>query len=63
MSIEQTVIEKLKTLPVEKQQEVLDFVEFLQSKILESSHQERVPASVFTLAQQWLCGRSRRFIY
>ncbi|AFZ29966.1 hypothetical protein Glo7428_1401 [Gloeocapsa sp. PCC 7428] len=55
MSIEQTVIEKLKTLPVEKQQEVLDFVEFLQSKRLEnSSHQERVPASVFTLAQQYI---------
>lgn len=32
MSIEQAVLENLKTLPLEKQQEVLDFVEFLQSK-------------------------------
>jgi len=32
MTIEQAVIEKLRVLPVEKQQEVLDFVEFLQRK-------------------------------
>ena len=32
MSIEQAVIEKLKILPPEKQQEVLDFVEFLGQK-------------------------------
>jgi len=32
MSITQAVIEKLETLPLEKQQEVLDFVESLQSK-------------------------------
>lgn len=30
MGIEQTVLEKLRSLPPEKQQEVLDFVEFLQ---------------------------------
>jgi hypothetical protein len=29
MTIEQAVVEKLRVLPVEKQQEVLDFVEFL----------------------------------
>ena len=32
MRIEQAVLEKLRSLPVEKQQEVLDFVEFLQQK-------------------------------
>jgi len=32
MTIEQAVIEKLRALPVEKQREVLDFVEFLQRK-------------------------------
>jgi hypothetical protein len=55
MSIEQ-IVEKLKTLPLEKQQEVLDFVEFLQSKTLENvSNQERVPdVSVMTVAQQYI---------
>jgi hypothetical protein len=32
MSLEQQVLEKLRVLPREKQQEVLDFVEFLQHK-------------------------------
>ena len=32
MTIEQAIVEKLRVLPVEKQQEVLDFVEFLQHK-------------------------------
>jgi hypothetical protein len=32
MTIEQAVVEKLRVLPVEKQQEVLDFVEFLHRK-------------------------------
>ena len=32
MTIEQAVVEKLRALPVEKQREVLDFVEFLQGK-------------------------------
>ena len=32
MDIEQSVIEKLRLLPTEKQQEVLDFVEFLGQK-------------------------------
>ncbi len=32
MSIEQSVVEKLRVLPLNKQQEVLDFVEFLESK-------------------------------
>jgi hypothetical protein len=32
MTIEQAIVEKLRVLPVEKQQAVLDFVEFLQHK-------------------------------
>ena len=32
MSIEEAVVEKLRALPVDKQQEVLDFVEFLQGR-------------------------------
>lgn len=32
MSIGQAVIEKLRTLPPDKQQQVLDFAEFLQQK-------------------------------
>ncbi len=32
ISIEQAVLEKLRTLPPEKQREVLDFVEFLGQK-------------------------------
>ena len=36
MSISQVVIEKLATLPPDKQQEVLDFVEFLQARLLPS---------------------------
>lgn len=34
MNLEQAVLEKLRTLPPERQQEVLDFVEFLQQKTL-----------------------------
>jgi hypothetical protein len=33
MKMEQMVLEKLRSLPLEKQQEVLDFVEFLEQKI------------------------------
>jgi hypothetical protein len=36
MSIEQAVLEKLRTLPTNKQQEVLDFVEFLQGKLTQA---------------------------
>jgi hypothetical protein len=57
MSIEQAVLEKLKTLPIDKQQEVLDFVEFLQSKthVKEFDNQEDKPVvSALTLAQKWV---------
>lgn len=57
MNIEQTVLEKLKTLPAEKQQEVLDFVEFLQSKThhKDSNTQDDKPVvSILTLAQKYI---------
>jgi Protein of unknown function (DUF2281) len=37
MSIEQVVLEKLRALPPDKQQEVLDFVEFLQGRVPEGA--------------------------
>lgn len=55
MNIEQ-IVDKLKTLTSEKQQEVLDFVEFLQTKTLqeEVKSQEREVVSALTLAQKWV---------
>jgi hypothetical protein len=32
MILEEAILEKVRTLPLDKQQQVLDFVEFLQSK-------------------------------
>jgi Protein of unknown function (DUF2281) len=57
MSIEQMVLDKLKTLSIEKQQEVLDFVEFLQSRTpaKESDNQGEKPVlSALALAQKWV---------
>jgi hypothetical protein len=34
MGVEQAVLEKLRTLPIVQQQQVLDFVDFLQTKFL-----------------------------
>ncbi len=47
MRIEQTVVEKLKTFPADKQREVLDFVEFLQAKTpkVEFKHPDGTPMS------------------
>lgn len=55
MSIEQIIVEKLRTLPVEKQQEALDFVEFLQIKThqKEFSEKQKARVSALTLAQKW----------
>lgn len=56
INIEQ-IVEKLKTLPFEKQQEVLDFVKFLQAKMLQEevkSQDQESPASVLTLAQKYI---------
>ncbi|MBE9225005.1 DUF2281 domain-containing protein [Phormidium sp. LEGE 05292] len=38
MNIEDAILEKLKILPVEKQQEVLDFAEFLAQKVEVTNH-------------------------
>ncbi|TAE61620.1 MAG: DUF2281 domain-containing protein [Nostocales cyanobacterium] len=39
MTIEQAVLENLRELPVDKQQEVLDFIQFLKHKLsAEKSH-------------------------
>lgn len=50
MSIQQIVYEKIARLPDEKQREVLDFVEFLESKIASSAEND---ISCYTLAQKW----------
>ena len=34
MNLEQAILDKLRTLPPDKQQEVLDFAEFLQQKFI-----------------------------
>lgn len=38
MTLEQAVIENLRELPPEKQQEVLDFVQFLRQKSIPKKH-------------------------
>lgn len=50
MSIQQIVYEKIAKLPDDKQREVLDFVEFLESKIASSAEDD---ISCYTLAQKW----------
>jgi hypothetical protein len=46
MTIEQAVLQQLQTLPTEKKQEVLDFVEFLQTKHT-IKRQRRNPIGLF----------------
>jgi hypothetical protein len=54
MSIEQAVVEKLKTLSINKQQEVLDFVEFLQAKTYKQEFKSNETSiSVKEVAQQF----------
>lgn len=56
MSIEQLVTEKLRQLPPQKQQEVLDFIEFLEHQILELN-QEKLEInrlSESALQKDWL---------
>lgn len=55
MNIKQ-IVEKLKTLPSEKQQEVLDFVKFLHKTLQEEvkNQDQESPASVLTLAQKYI---------
>lgn len=55
MNIEQTIISKLQTLSPDKQQEVLDFIEFLQAKSskVEFKHPDGTPMSALEAAQKW----------
>ena len=43
MTIEESVIQKLRGLPPERQREVLNFVEFLETKALIPRNRVRVP--------------------
>ncbi|MBD2450697.1 DUF2281 domain-containing protein [Nostoc sp. FACHB-152] len=45
MSIVQSVLEKLEALPLEKQQEILDFTEFLYKKFQEKNTTKSLPES------------------
>ncbi|MEH2363889.1 DUF2281 domain-containing protein [Nostoc sp.] len=55
MSIIQTATEKMRSLPPEKQQEVLDFIEFLQSQLAQqNTNIEQIePISFLEAAQQF----------
>ncbi len=55
MSIIQTATEKMRSLPPEKQQEVLDFIEFLQSQLAKkNTNIEQIePISFLAAAQQF----------
>lgn len=50
MTIEQAVLQQLQTLSLEKKQEVLDFVEFLQAKRT-AKYQRRNPIGLFADSQ------------
>lgn len=57
MSIEQAVLEQLRTLPINKQQEVLDFAEFLKGKLTQAETINQSPnsdVSALAAAQQVL---------
>lgn len=57
MNIEETIIDKIRTLPPDKQQETLDFVEFLLAKIQKQELSTQVTTSgvsALTLAQDYV---------
>lgn len=56
LTIEEQIIEKLKALPPERQQQVLDFVEFLLSKFLKqkSNNQEATPISFIAATRKFV---------
>lgn len=57
MSIEEIIIDKVRILPPDKQQEALDFVEFLLAKIQNkelSSQDKNSGVSALTLAQEYI---------
>ncbi|MDZ7956128.1 DUF2281 domain-containing protein [Nostoc sp. DedQUE09] len=57
MSIIQTATEKMRSLPPEKQQEVLDFIEFLQSQLAQkNTNIEQIEPISFLEASQKFAG-------
>ncbi|WP_017651062.1 DUF2281 domain-containing protein [Fortiea contorta] len=57
MSIEELIIDKVRILPPDKQQEALDFVEFLLAKIQKqelSIQEKKSGISALTLAQEYI---------
>ncbi|MEH2321195.1 DUF2281 domain-containing protein [Nostoc sp.] len=57
MSIEEIIIDKVRILPPDKQQEALDFVEFLLAKMQKqelSAQEIKSGVSAFTLAQEYI---------
>ena len=53
MTVKEAVLEKLETLPVAKQQEVLDFVEFLESKQPVRNPRRSLKGSLAHLNFEW----------
>jgi uncharacterized UBP type Zn finger protein len=57
MSIEEIIIDKVRILPPDKQQEALDFVEFLLAKMQKqelSAQEIKSGVSALTLAQEYV---------
>jgi uncharacterized UBP type Zn finger protein len=57
MNIEEIIIDKVRILPPDKQQEALDFVEFLLAKMQQkglSSQEKKSGVSALTLAQEYI---------
>ncbi|MGH2412569.1 MAG: DUF2281 domain-containing protein [Microcystaceae cyanobacterium] len=52
---QQTILDKLQGLTPQQQQEVLDFIEFLQSKTakLGFKHPDATPISAYEAAKKW----------
>lgn len=52
MNIEEAILEKVRTLPIDRQQQVLDFVEFLASKSprVKFQHPDGTPMSALEAA-------------
>lgn len=55
MNIEEAILEKVRTLPIDRQQQVLDFVEFLANKPNkpELADEDGEPVSFFTATQKF----------
>ncbi len=53
MTVKQAVLEDLETLPVVKQEEVLDFVQFLKSKQTKSKPRRSLKGSLAHLNIKW----------